>query len=270
METDRLGLQPRRTPGAEVYTVNGESWRFVIPAGTGGVYRLAQLDDYTSLPRRRLPWNPPLHLHLRARASDQEIPGTWGFGLWNDPFSLSFGLGGVSRRLPALPNAAWFFYASPPNYLSFRDDLPAQGLMAATFAASTLPTWLLAPGALGLPLALIPWIGRAARSAARRFVHQSAAQLELDLTEWHTYRLSWVRSAVRFYVDSELASTTSVSPTGPLGLVLWIDNQYAAWTPDGRLCYGLLPNVEPAWLEIADFWVEAQTPEEDDGRIELK
>jgi hypothetical protein len=37
-----------------------------------------------------------------------------------------------------------------------------------------------------------------------------------------------------------------------LGLTLWIDNQYAAWRPDGKIGFGVLGNEE-AWLEIADL-----------------
>jgi hypothetical protein len=44
-----------------------------------------------------------------------------------------------------------------------------------------------------------------------------------------------------------------VSPHSPLGLVIWIDNQYAAFTPEGRLGFGALENPEPAWLEITDI-----------------
>jgi hypothetical protein len=43
-----------------------------------------------------------------------------------------------------------------------------------------------------------------------------------------------------------------------LGLVLWIDNQYAAFPPTGRLRIGSLLNPESAWLELAD--VEVETP----------
>jgi hypothetical protein len=46
---------------------------------------------------------------------------------------------------------------------------------------------------------------------------------------------------------------TSVSPRPPLGLVIWIDNQYAAWHPDGKIGFGVLENTEPAWLEIEDL-----------------
>jgi len=38
-----------------------------------------------------------------------------------------------------------------------------------------------------------------------------------------------------------------------LGIVIWIDNQYAAWSPDGKLRYGMCENRDPAWLEIKDL-----------------
>ena len=117
----------------------GQTWHLKIPAGPGESYRLAQLDDDDNLRRQHFLWSPPLHLKLRARTSSSEIPGTWGFGLWNDPFSLSLGIGGGTRRLPTLPNAAWFFFASPQNYLSFRSDKPAQGFLAQTFQSPKIP-----------------------------------------------------------------------------------------------------------------------------------
>jgi hypothetical protein len=54
-------------------------------------------------------------------------------------------------------------------------------------------------------------------------------------------------------VDEVLTLKTPTAPRGPLGLVLWIDNQYAAFPPNGRLGYGMLANPEPAWLEIRDI-----------------
>ena len=129
-----VNLRTHKTPGAEVHTdPRRGGWRLEIPAGPKGQYRLAQLDDFTAKKRVNFPWPAPITLSLRARVSTSDIPGTWGFGLWNDPFSLSLGLGGGTRRFPALPNAAWFFGASRQNYLSLRDDLSANGLIAQTF-----------------------------------------------------------------------------------------------------------------------------------------
>lgn len=255
-------MQPRVTPTAFVQPLDaadpGTSWRLEIPVGPRRSYRLAQLDDYQGLARRNLLWKPPLQVYLRARLSANDLPGTWGFGLWNDPFSFSIGLGGMSRRFPALPNAAWFFYASPPNYLSFRDDLPAHGFLAATFASPKYPAWLLALGSLGLPLALVPPMGRLIRRSVRTVVRQDAVRLALKPVEWHDYGLIWRESDVVFSINGEQVYTTQVTPAAPLGLVLWIDNQYAAWTPDGRLRYGFLANHQPAWLEIADFSLDCE------------
>ena len=205
----------------------------------------------TACRRRDFPWRPPLRLSLRARASAPDLPGTWGFGLWNDPFSLSMGLGGAAQRFPALPNAAWFFFASPPNYLSFRDDLPAQGFLAATFQAPAIPApicwrWL-PPAWRWPPCPLGPgWCA----VLLRRLVRQSAALVPGDVTAWHTYTLDWQPDGVTFMVDGDTIAAAPVAPRGPLALVLWIDNQYAALPPTGRLRYGTLANPGPAWLEV--------------------
>ncbi|HEY9819007.1 MAG TPA: hypothetical protein V6D20_24830, partial [Candidatus Obscuribacterales bacterium] len=55
---------------------------------------------------------------------------------------------------------------------------------------------------------------------------------------------------LRLAVDGQTVLDTSVTPRGPLGLVLWIDNQYAAFPPDGRLKYGFSASPKPAWIEL--------------------
>jgi hypothetical protein len=57
-------------------------------------------------------------------------------------------------------------------------------------------------------------------------------------------------------VDEGRVFESPVSPNPPLGLVIWIDNQYAAFTPDGKIGFGVLKNPEPAWLEIADLKIK--------------
>jgi hypothetical protein len=247
-----LMLTPRHTPGSQVMRLPTGGWRLEIPAGPAGHYRLAQLDDYVDLPRRAFPWQAPFNLSVRARAAQGSIPGTWGFGLWNDPFALSLGFGG-GRHIPALPNAAWFFFASAPNYLSLRDDLPAQGGLAATFRSPRWPGAVLAVGALALPLLALPPVRRIIRRLGRRIVQQDAVALRSDPSEWHTYGLDWSQNCVTLYVDGNSVLLTSVAPFGPLGLVMWVDNQYAAWPATGRLSFGTLSNNQPAWIEIEDL-----------------
>ncbi len=227
--------------------------RMCIPPGPDRSYRVAQLDDYMDLPRNRFLWRPPLTIGLLARVCRPELPGTWGFGLWNDPFTATMGREGLAWRLPALPNTAWFFYASPSNSLSLRDDLPAQGFLAATFRSPRLPAYLLAPGLLGLPLLLLRPGRRLLRRWLRFLIRQDTAQLDVDVTTTHAYKLEWHTGQARFWVDDAMVFETRVSPQGPLGFVLWIDNQYAAFTPDGRLGFGTLAMTTGAWLEVEEI-----------------
>lgn len=249
-------LQPHLSGGGIIHPLE-HGWRLQIPAGPAGKYRLAQLDDYQNLSRQQLPHRPPWEVNLECRASGRDLPGTWGFGLWNDPFSLALGLGGGTRRFPALPQTAWFFFASPSNYLSFRDDLPAQGQLAAVFRSQHLPTLLLALAAPLLPLLVVRPLGRLARRGLRRWIQEDAARLESDPRAWRQYRLVYRKDQVRFYLDQQLVLETSISPSAPLGFVLWIDNQYAALDPQGRLGYGTLANPESAWIEVRNLSLEA-------------
>lgn len=276
-------LTPRFTPSARVEELASGHYRLTIPSGEADSYRLAQLDDYNLLARRRFPHRfgqGPSHpsstsseqrlginLSLSARTSSDSIPGTWGFGLWNDPFGLSLGFGGKPFRLPALPNAIWFFGASEENYLSFVDK-PASGFLAQSFHSPKFHP-LLMPAGLALPFSrkmTRRLLGRViaedgvnlssrcslAPSAldASRSDYAREETVSVDPTQWHRYRLEWSPKRVSFEVDEAQVFESAVSPNPPLGLVIWIDNQYAAFTPEGKIGFGVLKNPEPAWLEI--------------------
>lgn len=247
-----LNLMGKIKSGGKILRTSPSSWHLEMPSGNSSSYRLAQLDDYTDLARRDFPWRPPLTLSLRARASSNDIPGTWGFGLWNDSFGLTL-VKGTQLRLPVLPNTAWFFFASPPNYLSLRDDLPAQGQLAATFSSpSRLPAGLFLRAPLVSLFFLRP-VMRYLRRSASRYVHQDAISLDHDPTAWHLYEIDWRYDNVIFRLDSMPVLETHVSPLGPLGLVLWIDNQFASLPSDGRVEFGTLANQQAAWIELSDL-----------------
>jgi hypothetical protein len=238
-------LNPHHTPNARVEEISKDSahYHLSIPSGKADQYRLAQLDDYAQFSRGRFPLRFPLSLSLSARASSSSIPGTWGFGLWNDPFGMSIGFGGNPMRLPALPNAVWFFGASRENYLSFRDDKPAQGFLAQTFRSPKFHPFLI-PAGLALPFS-----HKATRRLMSRVIDEDAVALSVDVTQWHRYRLDWSMKRVSFEVDDVQVFESPVSPNPPLGLVIWIDNQYATYTPEGKIAFGILEGKEE-WLEI--------------------
>jgi hypothetical protein len=247
-------LKPRHTKDARVEEISHDESHYLlsIPSGKANKYRLAQLDDYTQLSRSRFPLHCPLSITLSARTSNSSIPGTWGFGLWNDPFGMSLGMGGSPFRLPALPNAVWFFGASEESYLSFREpereDLaPANGFLAQSFRAPKFHPSLISAGIA------LPFSRTRTRRLLGRIIDEDGIRLSVDVTQWHRYKLDWRESRVSFEVDDVQVFESQVSPRPPLGLVIWIDNQYAAFTPEGKIGLGVLENPEPAWLEIKDL-----------------
>ena len=267
-------LNPRFTSSARVDEISRDSSHYLltIPAGKADSYRLAQLDDYAPFSRRQFPhrFNPSsllrMSLSLSARTSSDSIPGTWGFGLWNDPFGMSLGFGGRPFRLPALPNAVWFFGASEENYLSFKDlaDIdtdeksvrPTQpavnGLLAQSFHSTKFHPLLLLAGVA------LPFSRKVTRRLLGRVIDEDAIELStgdacIAPTDWHIYKLEWSQKRVLFEVDDVQVIESAVSPNPPLGLVIWIDNQFASFTPEGKIGFGVLENPEPAWLEIKDI-----------------
>lgn len=248
----KLSMRTDVRGGGKIIQKKPSTWLLEIPPGSSNKYRLAQLVDYKGLSRGKFPWRPPLNLNLRARASAKGTPGTWGFGFWNDPFGMTL-VKGTEVRLPTLPNTAWFFFASPQNYLSLRDDLPGYGQMAATFRSpGKLPLRLIV-SLLLIPMIILPPVARWMRRLVRSYVHQDTVEFNIDPTEWHQYEIEWRQNGVVFLLDGQILNKVKVHPRGPLGLVVWIDNQYAGWSPEGRLRYGTLANDQAAWIELEDL-----------------
>jgi hypothetical protein len=228
----------------------GERMRLVLPPG-GRHYADAQVDDYHRQGRRGFANLAPLTLTLRARVSHAAPAGTLGFGFWNDPFSLS---GGVL----AGPNVVWFFYASPPSDMALAEGVAGRGWKAATLNPGRWPPLVLAPAALAaILLTRVPGLGRPIMAAARRAVQAHEAPLDdVPLTDWHTYALEWQPGEAIFRVDGVERLRSPAPPHGPLGLVIWIDNQYAVASREGKFGFGLCPVTEEQWLEIEGLHVQ--------------
>ena len=251
-KTPEIGLRPTQTQGAAVTGDFRDAFSLEIPPTGPKRYSLAQLDDYRGRGRGDFRWRPPLRLNLRARISDPDLQGTWGFGFWNAPMSLSIGFGS-RRALPALPNCAWFFHSSEANHLSLRNDLPGNGFLAQTFVSPTVSPILLAPTLLGLPFLFWKSTAKIVKQLIGKFIKDDACQLTSNPGNWHGYTLEWFRDQVLFYADDTLILNTSNSPKAPLGFLIWVDNQYASLKPGHGLKWGTQKNNKPARLEITDF-----------------
>jgi hypothetical protein len=224
-------------------------------------YADAQLDDTQNLPRGSLRWRPPLRFSVRARTSIPAPPGTFGFGFWNDQFSLSLGMGGAARKLPSAPQCAWFFYGSPPLDLSLADGVPGWGWKAATLRFRNIPAPVLAPIAVGgVVLVSLPPLRRWALAQARRVYRAEERLLPIDPSQWHTYAIEWHLPSVGFFVDGVEVLRSFHPPSPPLGLVLWIDNQYAVASAEKGFGFGVLALEREQTLELEAARIETGIP----------
>ena len=223
---------------------------------TATTYSNAQIDDYQGLARRNFVWQPPLTLTVTARFSHgaDALRGTAGFGFWNDPFGMT------SARLPSLPRAIWFFFSSPPSNMQLAQGVPGPGWKAATIDAWRWPFFLLAPTTpIAMLLMRVPLLYRALWPIGQRAIGVHETLLDLDLTTWHTYKLTWGKTHAHFVIDGSEVLRTDQSPGGPLGLVIWKDNQAMAISPWQLPRHGLVACADAQWLEIADLQIATES-----------
>lgn len=232
-----------------------QTLRLVKPATPSTIYTNAQLDDYQKLDRDNFRWRPPLTLTVRARFSHpaDQLNGTAGFGFWNDPFLMT------GARWPSLPRAIWFFFSAPPSNMRLALDVAGVGWKAATIDAWRLPFLLLAPSApLAMPLMRIRAFYRKLWPIAQRAIGVSEASLATPLTAWHTYKIVWGVTTAQFYVDDQLVLSSTTPPRGPLGLVIWLDNQAMVITPWGEFHHTVVASTQEQWLELATVEIIGQ------------
>jgi len=244
------GLGARWKPyvtGSGTIEATEQTLRLVNQDAHALTYSDAQLDDYQGLPRGQFPWSAPLTLTVKARFSHAtgSLKGTAGFGFWNDPFLMT------GRRLPALPRAIWFFYASTPSNMKLDLQTPGHGWKAATIDAQRWPFILLLPTApFAIPLMNIHPLYRALWPLGQRAIAVSEAHLDVEMADWHTYVVQWTAQRARFWVDGTLVLDSDRPPRGRLGFVMWMDNQYAIVTPWGRFGHGCVNAPGRQWLEV--------------------
>lgn len=231
--------------------------RFVMQPNDGRHYSNAQITDYGFKRAARafnFRWQPPLRMTITAWASGSgdTLHGTAGFGFWNHPFSPDV------RRFPRLPQAIWFFFASPPSNMELAHGVPGRGWKAAQIDAARPRLLPLAP--------LAPVAALAFRS--RRFYDRWFPPLQramaigeraLDpaiLTERHTYTIEWRRDGARFAVDDRVVLETANAPRGPAGFIAWMDTRWAVVTPQGQLGFGLTPVAQEQSLTLESIEIE--------------
>src|SRR5216684_3945614 len=235
--------------------------RMEFQSAQRGQYVDAQIDDYGSRVRANFPWTPPLRMEVRARSSHAAatasstvenapiLRGTAGFGFWNYPFS-------VRGDILMLPEAIWFFYASPPSNMALVPGVPGWGWKAQVVHSMRLGALTAAvPAALTAGWARLTGETQPAQRWLQKLSGAQEALLNVEMNNWHTYVLEWRHSMTHFWVDGTLVLSAPQPPTRPLGFVAWLDNQYAIATPRGVLRFGTVTSG-PQWFEIDAVRIE--------------
>lgn len=250
------------TPGSGRMESGNGVLRLINGVEAGNVYSNAQIDDTQGRRRAHFLWKPPLRLQVRARFShpgvqesgEVSMQGTAGFGFWNDPFWMT------ERRLPALPRALWFFYAGANSDIRLARDVRGNGWKAATIDARTAAFLALLPAApLALLLMRIPNLYHRLWPIGQRAIRVSERLVPGPMDRWRIYTLDWSRRWVRFWVDGRLLHESPYAIPGPLGFVLWIDNQFMRISPEGHFASGISARREEAWLAIEWLTIDPTT-----------
>lgn len=241
--------------GSGFLQVENSALRMGCSLAEVGRYTDAQIDDYGQRKRADFPWRPPLRMEVRARSSHaaattrdagenaESLRGTAGLGFWNFPFS-------VRGDILMLPEAIWFFYASPPSNMALVPRVPGWGWKAQVVHSMRLESLAaVAPMALSAGLARLTGEMRPARRWMQRLSGASETLLHVSMQDWHTYVIEWLPEAATFSVDGQPVLRALHPPRGPLGFVAWLDNQYAIATPRGTLRFGTVASG-PEWFEM--------------------
>ncbi|MCC7162826.1 MAG: hypothetical protein IT331_10070 [Anaerolineae bacterium] len=227
--------------------------RLVVDGAVANELSDAEIDDHRTAPRWDLRWTPPLTLTVRARFSHPagELLGTAGFGFWNDPFDWS-------GNVQAPPNALWFFYASRQSDMSFVRGMRGHGLRAGFLNGGKRDAVMMA---LGNALFKMPGMDKVIFSAAEKLMGAEEQLLdEIDMTQWHEYKIEWgVKEAV-FWVDAQEKFRAKNPPTVPLGFVAWIDNNATTMGPGKEFSFQRVPVPMREWMELSYVKIERGEP----------
>ncbi len=226
--------------------------RLIVDGAVAGELSDAELDDHRTAPRWNLHWTPPLTLTVRARFSHPagELLGTAGFGFWNDPFDW---LGNVE----APPNAIWFFYASPQSDMAFVRGIRGHGWRAAFLNGGKADRVTMA---MGNALLRVPGMSKLIFAAAERRI--SAAELlldDVDMTQWHDYRMEWRTHEAVFFVDNIEIFRAENPPNVPLGFVAWVDNNSTTMGPSKDFSFARIAVPFCEWMELSHIKIERVT-----------
>ena len=129
-------------------------------------------------------------------------------------------------------------------------------MLSAVFSSSLIPLPLRAAGAVFMPLAFSGLTSGLIRRILKRYIKENATQIRKEWVEWHHFEIAWLTDKVSFSIDGNICHESQIFPQGKLGLVIWIDNQYARFAPGESLKFGSLETLYETSMEIKDFEIK--------------
>lgn len=225
--------------------------RLVIDGAVANELSDAEIDDHRTAPRWDLHWAPPLTLTVRARFSHPagELIGTAGFGFWNDPFDWT-------GNVQAPPNAIWFFYASPHSDMSFVRGLRGHGWRAGFLNGGKRDPVTMA---VGNALFKVPGMDKLVFATAEKMMQAQECLLdEIDMTQWHEYKIEWCTHEAIFSIDAQERFRAPHPPNVPLGFVAWVDNNATTMGPGKEFSFARVAVPFREWMEVSFIKIEKQ------------
>lgn len=200
--------------------------RLLVNSAADDQLALAQIDDYTYRSHADYLWNPPLSVEVRMRSSHQNLPGTAGLYLWNNPFDLGSELG-------ELRPLRWLgFYQIPET---------------ANYTLTGISTGYRASVANGTWASLLNMFG--ASFLPELDANEVLLDEQNDLTDWHVYRIEWRTESVQLWLDDVQILETQTRIEGPLALAIWYDNNQP-YVDNGQFEQRFDAFEEAHWLDV--------------------
>lgn len=234
-------LHWNRLARGAAWVLENEGLKMTVNGAAAGKLSVAQIDDYIHLPRKRYLWTPPLRLKTRLRVSHPsgQLLGTAGVGFWNNPMPL------WGTRMEVNPNWIWFYYASPDSTIALTDG-PTSGWKASIVNAGPGGEKMMA---LSDRLMHLPVVG--STLSKMRLPAQENTLDAVDFTTWHDLTIEWLPDEITFWVDGVVVLHGHIHMQVPQAFVAWLDNNYAAVTPDGQFDIGNLAVPHEQSLELS-------------------
>ena len=111
--------------------------------------------------------------------------------------------------------------------------------------------------AVGNALFKLPGMDKLVFAAAEKMMGAQEILLdEIDMTQWHEYKIEWRADQAVFWVDGQEKFRAQNPPTVPLGFVAWVDNNATTMGPGKEFSFARVAVPTREWMEVSSIKIE--------------